>query len=251
LKINNKTMQEFLSELLLFRKRIIKSLIDIKLTQYNPQYFHQTIVPNGTYSPWHTDQAFQEVYDVASKRTLIDIYRAYNLWGLVHQTNKLDGDILEVGVWRGGTGCIISKASGGKGSVYLADTFEGVVKTGENDTFYKGGEHADASEEDVRDALDELKINNYKILKGIFPDDFTSEVKDLKFRFCHIDVDVYQSALDIFNYVWPRLAKGGVVVFDDYGFLRCEGVTKLVDEMHLADGIKMYNLTGQAVIIKH
>jgi O-methyltransferase len=51
--------------------------------------------------------------------------------------------------------------------------------------------------------------------------------------------------------VWPRLSVGGIVVFDDYGFLRCEGVTKLVDEMNLTDGIKMYNLNGQAVIVKY
>lgn len=243
-------MQEFLQELLQFRKKIIKSLIDIKLTQYNPAYYHETIVPNATYSPWKTHPEFTEVYDVASKRTLIDIYRAYNLWDLVTQTNHLAGDILEVGVWRGGTACIITRASKNNGTVYLADTFEGVVKTGANDSFYKGGEHADASEEDVRGGLDGLGVKNYHILKGIFPDDHRDKVQDLKFRFCHIDVDVYQSALDVFEYVWPRLAVGGTVVFDDYGFLRCEGVTKLIDEMKLTNGIKMYNLNGQAVIIK-
>ena len=244
-------MQEFLQELLQFRKKIIKSLIDIKLTQYNPNYYHETIVPNATYSPWNTHTEFQEVFAVASQRTLIDIYRAYNLWDLVTQTNQLEGDILEVGVWRGGTACIITRASKGRGTVYLADTFEGVVKTGANDSFYKGGEHADASEEDVRGGLDGLAVKNYHILKGIFPDDHSTKVQDLKFRFCHIDVDVYQSALDVFEYVWPRLAIGGAVVFDDYGFLRCEGVTKLIDEMTLTNGIKMYNLNGQAVIIKH
>lgn len=244
-------MQEFFQELLQFRKKIIKSLIDIRLTQYNPAYYHETIVPNATYSPWKTDPEFTEVFEVASKRTLIDIYRAYNLWSLVAQTNHLPGDILEVGVWRGGTACVITRASNNTGQVYLADTFEGVVKTGENDSFYKGGEHADASEEDVRAGLRQLQVSNFRILKGIFPDDHRQEADPLRFRFCHIDVDVYQSALDVFEYVWPRLSVGGIVVFDDYGFLRCEGVTKLVDEMSLTNGIKMYNLNGQAVIVKY
>ena len=29
--------------------------------------------------------------------------------------------------------------------------------------------------------------------------------------------------------LWPKLAKGGIVIFDDYGFIGCE-VTKLVNE---------------------
>jgi O-methyltransferase len=28
----------------------------------------------------------------------------------------------------------------------------------------------------------------------------------------------------------PRLVRGAVVVFDDYGFYGCEGVTRMVDE---------------------
>lgn len=244
-------MQEFLHELLQFRKKIIKSLIDIKLTQYNPSYYHETIVPNATYSPWKSNAQFQEVYEVASALTLIDEYRAFNLWDLVSQTNHLHGNILEVGVWRGGTACLIARASLNNGTVYLADTFEGVVKTGENDSFYKGGEHADTSEYDVIKGLNKLGVKNWKILKGVFPDEHAEQVKDLKFRFCHIDVDVYQSAKDVFEYVWPRLTIGGIVIFDDYGFLRCEGVTKLIDELSLKNGVKMYNLNGQAVIIKH
>jgi O-methyltransferase len=44
---------------------------------------------------------------------------------------------------------------------------------------------------------------------------------------------------------------GGVVVFDDYGFVTTSGVAKLVDElMRLPDGLCMYNLTGQAVFVK-
>lgn len=169
---------------------------------------------------------------------------------MVKLTNHLQGDLLEVGVWKGGTASVIGKASNGIGHITLADTFEGVVKTGLNDTYYKGGEHSDSNETDVRILLDGLQIKNYTILSGIFPDDFKDNYENIKYRFCHIDVDVYQSALDIFNFVWTRLVKGGVVIFDDYGFLGCEGVTKLVNELVIENGIKMYNLNGHAIIIK-
>lgn len=243
-------MNEFLNELRLFRKKIINDLIQIKLSQRHKDFFHQTIVPNATYSPWKTDREFLETFNVAKKNTLVDIYRAYNLWSLVKQTNQLEGSILEVGVWKGGTACIIAKAAIGNSKIFLADTFQGVVKTGLNDTYYKGGEHSDSGEDEVKELLNGLGLDNYEILTGIFPDDFKGDYDDTKFRFCHIDVDVYQSALDIFNFVWSRLIIGGIVVFDDYGFLGCEGVTKLVNELIIENGIKMYNINGHAVIIK-
>jgi O-methyltransferase len=243
-------MNDFTTELRLFRNKIISSLKDIKLTQNNPRYFHETIIPRTTYSPWITDSSFQVVYRMASPNTLVDVYRCYNLWDLVKQTNHLQGDLLEVGVWNGGTSSIIGVASNNTGKLYAADTFEGVVKAGENDTWYKGGEHADAKKDEVDRLLKSASIADYEILKGIFPEDFEQRLNDVKIKFCHIDVDVYQSTKDIFNFVWPRLVVNGVVVFDDYGFLGCEGITKFVDELDIQEGIKMYNLNGQAVIVR-
>ena len=46
----------------------------------------------------------------------------------------------------------------------------------------------------------------------------------LPIRYCHIDVDVYQSARDVLEWVWGRLCIGAIVVYDDYGFDGCHGV---------------------------
>ncbi|MBK7432753.1 MAG: hypothetical protein IPI66_01930 [Chitinophagaceae bacterium] len=44
---------------------------------------------------------------------------------------------------------------------------------------------------------------------------------------------------------------GGVVVFDDYGFHTCTGVTKLVEEYRKhADRVIIHNLNGHALMIK-
>jgi O-methyltransferase len=62
---------------------------------------------------------------------------------------------------------------------------------------------------------------------------------------------VYQSAKDVLEWVWPKLSKGGIVVFDDYGFKGCDGVARLVNEEKLKkDRICIYNLNGHAVFIK-
>jgi O-methyltransferase len=72
-----------------------------------------------------------------------------------------------------------------------------------------------------------------------------------RFRFCHIDVDVCESASQTFDWVWPRLVTGGIVVFDDYGFYSCGGVTRLVDRMiGEPDRLVVYNVNGHALVVK-
>ena len=75
---------------------------------------------------------------------------------------------------RGGTAIIISKSANihsPNSNIYLCDTFEGVVKAGEHDNRYVGGEHADTSEESVQKLINKFSLNNTQLLKGIFPDD--------------------------------------------------------------------------------
>jgi O-methyltransferase len=155
-------------------------------------------------------------------------------------------------VWRGGTAAVLAKAAGEHTTVFLCDTFQGVVKAGELDAIYKGGEHSDTSEDIVISLFDKLNINNYQIIKGIFPDQHAEKLTDKQFKLCHIDVDVYQSAKDIFNWVWPRLVAGGLVVFDDYGFAACEGITTLVNELSdsVENSIFVYNINGHGIMIK-
>lgn len=173
---------------------------------------------------------------------------------MVEESCKAKGALIEVGVWRGGTGALIAKRADSLGirdTVYLCDTFAGVVKAGNNDSSYLGGEHADTSLETVREVLDTLSVKNTEILTGIFPDETGSLVSENEFRFCHIDVDVYQSAKDVLLWVWPRLSIGGIVVFDDYGFRGCDGIARLVnEERQKNDRVFIHNLNGHAVLIK-
>ncbi len=60
--------------------------------------------PIATYAPWNVDSAFLAAHKAIARNTLVDIYRCYELWTLVGQTAKLTGSLLEVGVWRGGSG---------------------------------------------------------------------------------------------------------------------------------------------------
>jgi hypothetical protein len=101
--------------------------------------------------------------------------------------------------------------------------------------------------------IDKLNLKNTTIIKGIFPDDVDLSNKITKLRFCHIDVDTYESAKDIFGVIWPQIAIGGFVVFDDYGFWGCEGVTILCNEIksQVENGSFIHNLNGHGIIVKY
>jgi O-methyltransferase len=217
-----------------------------------PTIKHHRVLPHATYSPWLTDAGFMATYEKIKDFTLVDIYRCYELWLIAAQLENVEGNFLEVGVWRGGTGALLAQAIKnipGK-SVFLADTFTGVVKAGENDTRYKGGEHADTSEDVVKGLLASMNLSNATILKGIFPEDTQARV-DGKIALLHCDVDVYSSTKDIVAWCLPHFSSGSVIVFDDFGFSGCEGVTKFCGEFRKnTDFFFLHNLNGHAIFIK-
>ncbi|MGD0300532.1 MAG: TylF/MycF/NovP-related O-methyltransferase [Bryobacteraceae bacterium] len=216
---------------------------------------HSVVRPVATYSPWRADPEFQTAFELVHPNTLVDIYRCYDLWNLVEEAGKLpSGDIIEIGVWRGGTGCLMAKRAklaGLLATVYLCDTFQGVVKAGSSDRHYAGGEHADTSEATVTGLAHRLGLDNIKIVRGIFPEETGHQLANASFRLCHIDVDVYDSGRDILAWIWPRLTRGGMVVFDDYGCLSTGGITRLVNEERgKLDRLMLHNLNGHAVFVK-
>lgn len=215
---------------------------------------YESVFPYATYAPWIDDRTFMESFKIVKNYTLVDMYRCFELWQLVSEVSHLEGALIEIGVWKGGTGTLIAKKASMeniKEPVYLCDTFSGVVKAGTKDSYYKGGEHADTSVKTVEKLSEKLSVSNYKILKGIFPEDTAEQVTDKIFRFCHIDVDVYQSAKDILNWIWPKMQTGGLIVFDDYGFSGCSGITQFVnEERKKSDRMVIHNLNGHAIIVK-
>lgn len=242
---------DYLSILRDERKKLLNTLRETKFSQIDPGISHRQIIPFASYAPWEDDAAFTEVYKIICDHTLVDKYRCYELWSIAQQLQEANGDILEVGVWRGGTAGILACANkSGKGSLYFADTFKGVVKAGPQDTLYKGGEHANTSVEIVVQLLDRLKVKDYRFLTGIFPDDFKN-FPSAAIKICHIDVDTYLSAKEVVDFIWPKLVTGGMIIFDDYGFFGCEGVTRYVNKLKLPGARFVYNLNGHALLIKY
>jgi O-methyltransferase len=221
-------------------------------------FAYDKVLPHANYSPWLNHTSFQSVFQKIKSNTLVDVFRCFELWQLVEQCekNSTPGAYIEIGTWRGGTAGIIGsqlKALNSANTLYVADTFTGVVKTSAADSAYSGGEHSDTSRSLVEELLFKtLSLKNIEILEGIFPDDTQHLIaSDTAFKFCHIDVDVYQSAIDIVNWIWPKLHIGGMIVFDDYGFHTCDGIARYVEEhRNDTDKLVFHNLNGHAVFVK-
>jgi O-methyltransferase len=215
---------------------------------------HAMAYPISTYAPWQSDAEFNRVYQQVKSNTLVDIWRCYELWSLLGELREISGVVVEVGVWRGGSGALMASrmaALGQNDTVYLCDTWEGVVKTGPADIYYHDGKHDDTSKATVEALVQRMGLRNVALLEGIFPEDTADQVTATQLRLVHVDVDVYQSAKDVFDWAWPRLPSGGVAVFDDYGFPACPGVTQFVDEQRdMPDRLVLHNLNGHGIVVK-
>jgi len=158
-------------------------------------------------------------------RMLLSDFEAYQIYEAVKKTGKIDGDIAEVGVYKGGSAKIICEVAGGK-SVHLFDTFEGLPSPCDMDNprqSHKGDFFA--SLESVKDYL-KIYPNIY-FYKGVFPSTSDS-IKNKKFSFVHFDVDIYESTLNCLNFFYSRMNKGGVIISHDYSM--SDGVRRAFDQ---------------------
>lgn len=215
---------------------------------------YQLVLPFATYAPWLKDKEFMMLYRELEQDCLVDLYQCWELWTLAQQKAGSEGEFLEVGVWRGGSSVILGRAilaAGFETGLCCCDSFSGLVKTTQHDPYNHDGELGDGCAETVRRKLEDFGISNFELLVGVFPDETGPQLGNRTFSLCHIDVDTRQSALDVFDWVWPQLVPGGVVVFQDYGFHRTPGISNLVDGLRGREGLTVvHNLNGNALVFK-
>lgn len=167
---------------------------------------------------------------------------AYQLYTAVLNTNKIKGDIAEVGVYKGGSARIICEVKRNK-KLYLFDTFEGLPEVDAIDTLFKKGEFCSSIKE-VKEYLKEFK--NVYFFKGFFPQTSTP-IKNNTFSLVHLDVDIYKSTLDSLKFFYPRMEKGGIIISHDY--INSAGVTEAFDEFFKKKKEPLIELSGSQVMV--
>jgi len=205
------------------------------------------------YSPWFEDW-FQRIYDRIIDYTLVSEDRCYMIYRFTQHCSNLDGEFAECGVYKGGTACLIAdtlmKYSEKKKELHLFDTFSGMPKTAnKDDSHHVEGDYKDITLNDVKEYL--RKFDSVIFHPGVIPETFEG-LDGKKFSFVNIDVDIYQSVKDCCNFFYDRLIKGGIIIFDDYGFRGYENAAKkAVDEFFSDKQEKpVVFRTGQCFVIK-
>lgn len=160
----------------------------------------------------------------AAARTLFLPKKLVALRDAIRGTAGVRGDVAELGVYRGGSAALLCKYAGDS-QVHLFDTFAGLPADCPEGR-HVAGEFA-ATEADVVGFLRGLGYAPV-VRAGVFP--ATAPPGRPKFRFVHVDGDLYRTTADAIAYFRPRMSRGGVMLFDDYGWVDTPGVARAVDE---------------------
>lgn len=172
--------------------------------------------------------------------SMIGMKRMNNIQDCVEDVlnNDIPGDLIETGVWRGGS-CIFMRAilaayGDTRRTVWVADSFQGLPEPDtEKYPADRGDEHYKlsflaVSEEQVRQNFERYGLldDQVRFLKGWFKDTLPSAPIE-KIAVMRLDGDMYESTMDALNALYDKLSVGGYCIIDDYALAGCK---QAVDE---------------------
>ena len=173
----------------------------------------------------------------------------------LEKIQEIDGDIAEVGVFEGGNAlCSLIYSTSkyiSKKKYWIFDSFEGFPELSEYDpnSMQQGDYKVETS---VQQICNNFKIfPEGKIIQGFVPQTYEKVPKDSKFAIVFYDCDLYQPALNTYNYFWERIVSGGYLIIHDYetepgGF---EGVRKATHEFFQEKGVSILSFYENTMAI--
>ncbi len=181
-----------------------------------------------------------------------DNRNAFFIMQCLNSCRNIEGDIIELGVYKGATAYLMAhmiKTVPIPKMLYLFDTFCGSPEPSTEDNPDVFLPYDDCSEKQLERRLMNF-ISIIRIIPGNIP--YSISCSDLdKISFAHIDLALYESTLQGLDVIYERVSTGGIILVEDYGVLRCEGVKKAVDRFLIGNKSSViYVPTGQGLIFK-
>ena len=197
------------------------------------------------------EKEFLKLWEKVSEYTMISVERGYSIFKSLEYIvqNKIEGDLAECGVWKGGS-CMLSALSleyfgDTERKIYMYDTYKGMTEPSDDDCIASTGENvAERWSKSIDEkgnamwasSLFEVKSNmlmtGYPEEKIVFVEGDVrktlDKVKPYKLSFLRLDTDWYDSTKAELEYLFPVLSADGVLIIDDYGHFT--GSKKAVDE---------------------
>jgi predicted O-methyltransferase YrrM len=206
------------------------------------------------------DEVSQTIYRSVADYTMTSSQRVYALVDAVRYIarHRVPGDLVECGVWKGGSSMAMALALKKLGDVgreiYLYDTFEGMSSPTQLDVTIGGElpqreltrkEVVRVAPEQLASPLEEVRRNvlstgypeeRIRFVRGkveeTIPDCVPGQIALLR-----LDTDWYESTRHELIHLFPRLSVGGVLIIDDYGYW--QGARKAVDEYLQENNIRI------------
>ncbi len=149
-----------------------------------------------------------------------NLFKTLTIFDLIKKTEKVNGDIIEFGIWRGNTSILIKKILDIfkiNKKVFMFDHFKGLKhfqkKDGKKSIYLK-----DTYVGHKKPIMDIIKFFNFKNIHFIDKDATTLNDKFFnkkKFSMVIIDVDLYEPTIKILNSIKKNISKNGIIVFDE------------------------------------
>ena len=214
-----------------------------KIIYFTIKYTPQPILNLGKkiYNPY-------KIYPYPFGETDMEESRLNSLLPLLEKQVKsgVEGDIIECGVFRGGTSVKMGlklKELGSDKKIHAIDTFEGHPFDSTEDIEKDGvkhhylGRYNNTDIESVKKAALKKGADNVIYYKGdcqfILP-----KFTDKKICFAHIDVNTYKSTLECTEILQKIIVNKGIIVFDDYN--DSIGATKAINELIPKNQLTVY-----------
>ena len=196
-----------------------------------------------------------KIFPILARRQWLKRFLAHS--ELFKLTLDVPGDIAELGVFRGlglmtWSNLLEAYCIGDRTKVVWGfDNWKGFTKFStadgtENAYAHKvvGGFNPELFFDELQDAIKIFDNDRFvpqkarvKLVNGQIEDTvfiFVDENPGVRLSLVHFDCDLYEPTKAALEALWPRISRGGVVLFDEYGIPDWPGETKAVDEF-LAD----------------
>ncbi len=205
------------------------------------------------------DAEFFPLYKTCKPYSMTSLPRMYALYKAMEYISRysLPGDIVECGVWKGGSCMLCASELLRRGEmnrqIYLYDTFKGMAAPTDKDVAFEGkamqdkwqdlqkSAHNDwcySSLEDVKRAVFSVGYpkERFTFVEGKVEDTIPGAIPE-QIAILRLDTDWYESTKHELTHLFPRLVKNGVLIIDDYGHWK--GARGAVDEYFQQQSIPM------------
>lgn len=196
---------------------------------------------------WASDEEFLHLYRECIRTSPEKkAHRTYVLYQFAKLARTLDGDVAEVGVYKGESAKLLAELfKDTQKSILLFDTFEGLP--GETSKLRPETTFADTSVDEVKKYLDSYPRIEFH--QGYFPDSAAPVTN--QFSLVHLDADLAETMEAGLEFFYPKMVMGGAIVMDDYRSKYWPKVTEIVDRFaQKVCNHPLYLAGSKAVLIK-